>query len=436
MRIAIYSINYAPEPTSTGKYTGEMASWFAQRGHHVHVVAPLPHYPQWRIYNEYKGKGFLGFHRENLDGVEVMRCPLYVPSSGRVTAKTRIAYETTFCLSAGRYFLPRCLPTGSRPHYDVVIAVCPPVQTAVYPWLLQLTHRVPWVFHIQDLQVDAAIRLGILRNRRLASVMSKIESFFLRRATRVSTITEPMRQRIVQRGVPQERTLLLPNWANLDVVKPTDTNNFFRHQLGFSSDDMVLMYAGNMGQKQGLEGLLSAIDRLRNDKRLRFILVGSGVARTQIESSAAKMGLIDQGNLTLLPVQPIEKLSSMLAVADVHLIIQRQEAADLVMPSKLTNILAAGRPTIATADPETALGQLIENEHIGLACKPNCTEALVAAIQQLAGNTQLRRQMGYNARRYAEMALSQDLILSRFESQLQAVNIRHQGRPIESDESS
>lgn len=416
MRILIYSINYAPEPTSTGKYAGELAVWLAARGHEVEAIAPLPHYPQWSVYPAYRGKGVLGFHRETLDGVRVLRCPLYVPHAGRrIGAFRRLLYEASFGLSAGAWFLQRLL-TGRR--YDVLIAICPPVQLGFWPWLYRVFRRSPWVFHIQDLQVDAAVRLGMLKHQGLSKWMYAFEGFMLRRASAVSTISEPMCQRLIERGAEAERAWLTPNWANLNQVQPGERNNDFRTELNLSDDQLLFTYAGNVGAKQGLEVVLEAADRLREDKRVCFAVIGSGAAQADLAERAKRMKL---ANVRLLPVQPTERLGAMLAAADVHLVIQRAAAADLVMPSKLTNILSAGRPCLATTESGTALASVLAQSGAGVICQPDDAAALAGAVRALADDQPGRRRMGYNARQYAQRSLDQEVILADFEAKLQAL---------------
>ena len=204
MKLLIYSLNYAPEPTSTGKYTGEMAAWLAARGHEVEAIAGLPHYPRWKLDGRYTA-GRL--RNEWLEGVRVRRASHSIPSSRSVNARSRILMETSFTLSAARYWLPK-LFSSRRP--DVVIAVMPPLQIGVWPLLYAWVRRVPWVLHVQDLQVDAALRLNLLKVGRLGRLLYWVESFLLRRATRVSTITKSMRARVVSKGVRDSRVWLSP----------------------------------------------------------------------------------------------------------------------------------------------------------------------------------------------------------------------------------
>lgn len=408
LRLLVYGLNYAPELTATGKYTGEMAAWLAARGHRVEAIAAPPHYPEWRVHEAYRHPGF---RREELEGVRVYRAPLFVPAPDCVSARNRILMECTYTASALRWWLPVLL---SRRH-DAVIAVCPPLQVGLYPWLYRCLRGVPWVFHLQDLQVDAALRLGIWKTRRLARVAYGVEGFLLRRATRVSTITEAMRRRLLAKGVPEERTWLFPNWADTDHIRPLPADNPFRAGLCPERERVVVMHAGNMGEKQGLELVLEAAAALREDPRLLFVLVGDGAARARLEKMAAGMGL---QNVRFLPLQPRERLPQVLASADIHLVVQRAEAAEMVMPSKLANILAAGRPCVATAEVNTTLHEVLSRHGTGLATPPGEVGPFARAIQQLAAAPAQREEMGRNARAYAERYLEKEQVLRDFEARL------------------
>lgn len=417
MNVLIYGLNYAPEPTGIGKYTGEMAECLAAQGHAVEVICGLPHYPQWRVAAGYDG---FRFRSETLAGVCVRRARHYVPAADRLRARTRIVLETSFTWGAARFWLPRFF---SRRKPDVVIAVMPPMQIGVWPLLYNWVRGVPWVLHVQDLQLDAALRLGMLPGGVLGRMLYRIEAFLLRHATRVSTITEAMRQRVIEKGAPPERAWLFPNWADIEAVRPGPRENDFRKEFDIDPETVLVLYAGGMGEKQGLELVLEAARRCADEPRLQFLMAGAGGAQPRLERQAAAMGL---QNLRFVPVQPVERLAEMLAAGDIHLVVQRRDAADLVMPSKLTNILAAGRPCIATADGGTALAEVVAGHATGLITPPDDLEALTEAILTLAADQALRAQCGDNARHYAEAHLDRDVILSRFEQQTLALTAHRQ----------
>jgi colanic acid biosynthesis glycosyl transferase WcaI len=409
LRLLFVSLNFSPELTATGKYTGEMAEWFAERGHMVDAIAGMPHYPEWSIREDYKGRGFA---QECLKGVTVLRTPHTVPRADRVSAGARILMECSFSAASLYWWLGIML---RRQSYDVVIAICPPMQDAVMPWLYGLIRRVPWVFHIQDFQVDAAVRLKMLKLGVFGRVLYGIENFFLKQASRVSTITPAMCRRAAEKGTDPGRVWHVPNWADITGIVPSDRDNGFRRELGLSDDQTLVLYAGGMGAKQGLEVVVEAAAALRDHGSIQFAIVGMGADRPRLEAMAAALELT---NLRFLPLQPLERVSEMLAAGDIHLVVQRADAADLVMPSKLSNILAAGRPVIATATAQTALHDTLEGHDCGITVEPENVQALSLAVLRLSADTPARQRMGVNGRRYAEQYLSKDAILGRFEEQL------------------
>lgn len=409
MRILLYSLNFAPEPTGVGKYTGEMAAWLIERGHAVDVICGLPHYPAWNVAPRYRKRGA---RRESLAGAQVYRAPHYVPSSAAVRSRTRILMEITFTLSAARYWIPILL---ARSKADVVIAVIPPLQIAVWPRIYNALRGVPCVLHVQDLQVDAALRLNMLDAKWLGRVLYWAERRLLMGATRVATITNAMRQRVISKGVSDSKVWLFPNWANIEHVRPQDRNNEFRQSLVENERTTLVVYAGSMGEKQGLELILDTAEELRNRSDVKFLLVGAGPARARLMRASADREL---HNLQFLDVQPVHRLSAMLAAGDIHLVVQRREAADLVMPSKLANILASGRACVVTADRGTVLAATVETNGLGVVVPPENPSALAEAVSALAVDEARRMQYGARARVFAEEHLSRDRIIGSFERKL------------------
>jgi colanic acid biosynthesis glycosyl transferase WcaI len=199
------------------------------------------------------------------------------------------------------------------------------------------------------------------------------------------------------------------------LVRPLPRNNAFREQYGFTDEQTVCLYSGNMGEKQGMDLIIQAADRLRNVQNIQFVMAGDGAAKSRLEELSEQANL---DNLRFVPLQPVEQLPEFLAFADVHFVIQKRQVADLVMPSKLTNILAAGRPTLATAAEGTSLYQLLTSEDAGLVTSPEDLAAFVNAILALHQSPALRERLGHHARKYAEKFLDKESILSGFETTL------------------
>jgi len=228
-----------------------------------------------------------------------------------------------------------------------------------------------------------------------------------------------MVERALAKGVAEDRAVLFPNWVDVDAIYPIDPaergRNGIRREIAAQVPEIdskvVLLYSGNMGAKQGLELFAPLAEKFAKDSRVHFIFCGDGAFRPQLE-----LLLAGRANVTLLPLQPLERLNDLLNAADIHLLPQRAGAADLVMPSRLTGMLASGRPVVATAAPGTQVAQVVEG--CGLAVRAEDPAALYAAVLQLVEDRELRLRLGRAAREYAVEHLGRDHVLHRFEDDL------------------
>ena len=410
MRILIHGINFAPELTGTGKYTGEMAEWLTVRGHEVCVVTAPPYYPEWRI-----GAGYSAwkYRRDSYSGGSVVyRCPLWVPS--RASGLKRLLHLFSFAVSSFPVMLRQVF---WQP--DLVWVVEPALFCAPGTWLAaRLCGAKTWL-HVQDFEVDAAFDLGLLKGRWLRRMVLTVERWLLRRFDRVSTISHRMLARLDTKGVPEERQMLFPNWVDTEQIFPMPERGggSLRQDLGLPDDAVVALYSGNMGQKQGLEIVIEAARTLVSESRIRFVMCGQGAGFAQLRAMAE-----DLSNIVWLPLQPLERLNELLNMADIHLLPQRADAADLVMPSKLTGILASGRPVVATAAEGTEVWSVVAGR--GINTPPGDAEAFAEAVRALAGNADERMRLGRQGRKYAEENLSTDAVLLRFERELLLIAAR------------
>jgi colanic acid biosynthesis glycosyl transferase WcaI len=413
LRILLHGINYSPELTGIGKYSGEMAEWLASRGHGVRVVTAPPYYPAWRVRTDYRAWSYRTEPAGGPDQVRVYRCPVYVPR--QPSGRTRLLHLGSFMLSS----LPIMLSQAQwRP--DVVLTIEPTLMSAVAGLMTaRIAEAVAWL-HVQDFEVDAAFGLGLLesegRVRRLAEM---VERQVMRGFDHISTVSEKMMQRLPEKGVPVEKTVMFPNWVDTDAIAPLQGPSRLRRQLGLAPERVVLMYAGNMGMKQGLELLPLLAQEFAPDPRIHFLFCGDGAYHAQLAGMVR-----GTANVTMLPLQPFDRLNDLLNAADIHLLPQRPDAADLVMPSKLTGMLASGRPVIATAASGTQVA--ITLGPCGIAVPPLDNGALFTAVRTLADRPEMRRALGVAARAHAVEHLGRERVLERFEAELQAaVDERH-----------
>ena len=401
MRLAIYGINYRPELTGIGKYSREMAEWLSARGHEVRVVTAPPYYPQWHVLEGYSQ---FRYEREPLDGVEVWRCPVWVPS--RPSGLKRIFHLASFALSSFPIMLSQVF---WRP--NIILVVEPPLFCAPTSLFVSwLCDARSWL-HVQDFEVDAAFDLGVLSSARLRRIVSRLENWLMSKFDRVSTISDQMIVRLSTKGVSPEKQVLFPNWVDIDHIYPIESTSLFSEPFDITEQDIVFLYSGNMGEKQGLEIIIEAAQRLVDHKNIRFVMCGQGAAYCRLRDLADGLG-----NIHWLPLQPLDKLNDLLNMADVHLLPQRADAADLVMPSKLTGMLASGRPVLATALEGTQIAKVLELS--GVIVPPEDSTALADAILYLARQPELCRRMGLAGRDYAVSHLSRDAVLLKFEEAL------------------
>lgn len=401
MKILVYGLNYAPELTGIGKYTGEMAEWLAARGHEVRVITTPPYYPDWKVGAGYRAGAYC---REQRGGVSVWRAPLWVPVNPG--GLKRLIHLASFALSS----LPLLLrQVFWRPQ---LVWVAAPAFFCVPGALVtaRLSGAAAWL-HVQDYEIDAAFDLGMLKGQRLRRFVLGVEGWLLRRFDRVSTISHKMVERARDKGVAGERIRLFRNWVDTGAITPLTAPSDYRRRLGIPDQAVVALYSGNMGNKQGLEILGEVAIRLRDQPELRFVFCGNGSGREALEQQCAGLA-----NVQFLDLQPLDQLNDLLGLADVHLLPQRADAADLVMPSKLTGMLASGRPVIVTAHAGTELAITVAN--CGLVVPPEDPAALSAALLSLAGDAAERRRLGIVSRDYAARQLNRDTILASFEADL------------------
>lgn len=402
MKLLVYGINFAPELTGIGKYTGEMVAWLSARGHDVRVVTAPPYYPDWKVRAGYSSSRYT---REEWNGAQVFRTPLWVPS--KVNGARRLLHLASFALAS----IPALLAQW-RWKPDVVWMTEPPLFCTPAGLLFARMRSARSWLHIQDYEVDAAFELGLLKGDRLRSIVSGGERTLLRRFDRVSTISQRMLERALGKGVAPERLLSFPNWADVSAIRPLAGPSPYRRELGIADDAVVALYSGNMGAKQGLELLADVAQQTRHIPDIVFVFCGGGSGRDALMARCAGLG-----NVRFLDLQPVDRLGELLGLADVHLLPQRADAADLVMPSKLTGMLSSGRPVLAGARADTELGKVVSE--CGRIVPPEDVASFAAALQGLAADAALRRALGVHARRFAEDHFARDAVLERFERDLE-----------------
>lgn len=399
--LLFFGLNYSPELTGIGPYTAGLAEELTRRGHRVQALVGQPYYPRWRIEKAAGG----AWSHERLHGVGVTRCPLYVPR--RPTVLRRMVHYLSFALSSTVPLLR--LLIAERP--AVVFAVAPSLLACMVPLIPARILRIPFWLHLQDFEVEMAVATGLVGKRGLAARLAiGFEGVMLRAADMVSTISPAMAARLEAKGVAPQRIVQLRNWATqAERLKHPGLDD------GAGSWGLcgrtVALYAGTIAAKQGLEVVVEAARLLQERGDLAFVICGEGANRAELE--AAGTGL---ANLVFLPLQQPDRFAQLLRRADIHLLPQTAGAADLVLPSKLPNMLASGRPVIVTALPGTGLAEEVEG--CGLVTPPGDPRALAEAVEALLADPALAERLGEEGERRARERWALRGVADRFEAAL------------------
>lgn len=391
--------NYHPELTGIGRYNGEMLEWLSTQGYDCTTIATYPYYPQWKIDPAYKKK-YRWYSKEKKGNIEIYRCPHYIPAQpGGVK---RMMLDFSFFISG--FFKTIQLVFGKK--RDIIIVVSPPLVPTLLGIVYKFFRGGKLLFHVQDLQIEAARDLQMIRSKALIKLLFGLESFIMKRATFQSSISTGMVNKVKAKS--GRDVILFPNWSDTSRFFPLERQGL-KTAFGFLETDTVVLYSGAIGEKQGLDIILSAAGHLHDNTSVKFVICGSGPYKENLKQRTAELG---RTNVFFLDLQPAEELNRFLNMADIHLVIQKADASDLVMPSKLTNILAVGGLAIVTANPGNSLYDEINDHQMGLIAEAENAESLINAIKK--GMSDATSQYKANARRYAEDFLSIDKVMKRF----------------------
>ena len=393
MKILVWGINYAPEVTGIAPCNTALCEYLRRAGHDAQMLTSFAYYPEWRKSPADQGRLY---RTDHINGVPVHRCWHYVPS--RVSALKRIVHEGSLVAAS---FL-RALTLG---RFDAAVVVSPPLLLGAAAWLLTVLRGTPFIFHVQDLQPDAAVGLRMLKPSAFTRLLYRLEAFAYRHAARVSGISDGMLRAFARKGVDPGKIVYFPNGAALPDAASLPPPGKWRTRHGIANGDFLAVYSGNMGVKQGLEILLEAA-ALTRDKRVRIIVCGEGAARHRI---AEEIALHPQANVRLLPLQDDEAYREMMVDADLCLITQQRGTGQFFFPSKLLSALAYGKPILAVADADSELALAMDKGGFGYRVAPGEARQLAEALDQAASSPADLVRLGILAREFVRRFDSEEV---------------------------
>jgi colanic acid biosynthesis glycosyl transferase WcaI len=383
MKLLVASINFWPDHSGIALYSTDLPVYMAEKGYDVTMATGFSYYPKWCKLPDDRRKLFA---RENYKGVRVMRGYLYVPE--KVSTIRRIFHELSFVLFAIFNFIR----AGRQ---NCIIVISPPLLLGLVGILFKWLWGARLVFHIQDLQPDAAISLGMVKKGLLIRLLLRIEKFIYAQSDHVATITEGMRKRLLQKGVPFEKLGLYYNWINVAEASMAREAGKFRSQHPELKDKWLVAYAGNIGIKQGVDVLVVLAEAMRGFDRVHFVIAGDGADKERLQKLAAEKNL---ANLTFLPFLSQPDYFDLLQDIQLCFIAQRKGTGDVFFPSKLLGIMAMSKPMLISADMESELACFVRKNNSGLTVEAGNVGQLATSVQRLFENSILLNELGKNAR--------------------------------------
>jgi colanic acid biosynthesis glycosyl transferase WcaI len=397
MKLLCLAYYFPPEIGSGPHLPYELCESLARRGHDVSVVTGFPRYHVEVMPSKYRRHMFF---REEMGGVKVFRVnvPNTCTKQRYLRGATQQVIPWLYALRAMRLEKP-----------DVVFTITPPLALGQAARLVARRFGVPYVVNVQDLFPQNVIDLGMLRQRGLIKFFKWIERGIYRKSSAITVMSEGNRDFVLSKGGTLDRVRIIPNWVDTELIQPGDRINDFSKVHGLA-ENFIVLFAGTMGWSQGLNVVVDAARLLIGLPDIRFLLVGDGVEKERIQKRSE-----DLPNVTFLPIQSKDVYPQVLAAGDVALVTLRPEVGTPTVPSKISTIMSAGRPIVASIPLDGDVPKLIAKADCGLVVPPADARALADAILTLKNDPGKTRRLGANGRLYAERHLSRSECVARYE---------------------
>ncbi len=396
--IALIGVNYFPEDSAIGLYTTEKSEFLSSLGYDVTVITGFPYYPNWKISDSHKNKK--RFIRESHADINILRYKQYVPANP--TFFRRIVHLVDFTI--GSYFNSRKVKKC-----DIVISIVPFTSSILLGYLMKRRLKAKLWVHVQDFEFDAALQTGVGKRRGgLFGLLFKLEKWLFSKADLASTISVSMHEKLKDKT--SANTFLLPNW--IDQSKFNDIQGIPHRHM--ESEKTKILYSGNIGDKQDWDTFIQFCNEL-DSSNFEVVLVGNG---------ARKDWLLDQlkhcDHLKYYPPVPYEELPSLLHSADIHVLFQKLDVLDTVMPSKVLGMMASGKPSLIIGHPESEVRHIIEDSEGGIYLS-SYSDEVMQQLKKLSNNSSQAIQLGENAKTYIVKHFSKTRILADMRAKLEAL---------------
>ncbi|RNL83558.1 colanic acid biosynthesis glycosyltransferase WcaI [Sinomicrobium pectinilyticum] len=401
--ITLIGVNYFPEDTAIGLYSTQMMDYLGQSGYKVNVITGFPYYPQWKIKDSYISKKT--FVKEEKGGETIYRYKQYVPSNPSFFKRI---------LHLGDFTLGSLWNILKIKETDLVIAVVPFTSAVFLGWVLKKKTKSKLWVHIQDFEFDAALQAGVTKQRTsrvksfFFSKLFELEKFLFSKAEVASTISYTMIEKLKTKTGRKTEIVYLPNWIDADKIDPNVSN---RHPY-LSSDKFKILYSGNIGDKQDWDNFLSFVKKLNKDK-YEVAIVGDGAKKDWLINEIKALNYV-----YYYPPVPFGELSDLLCSADLHVLFQKEDVIDTVMPSKLLGMMASGKPSLITGNNISEVRKVLTESGGGYYVQPKEMNKLLDCVHEIFLDKKKAKFMGESARKYVVFKYSKDKILKSLDKKI------------------
>lgn len=404
--VLVLTLVFPPDNVSTAHIMGNLASDLKRAGHDVRVITTTPHYniDEHAQQRQPLRRSFPFFRRSEFEGVPVLHVAM--PQKEKSVLRRLVSWSTFHVLST-------TAAVFSRPKPDVILCPSPPLTIGVSAWIIARLRRARFVYNVQEIYPDIAISLGALKSRTLIGLARALERFVYRRSSAITVIAPRMQQRLIERGVPQSKLLVIPNFVDTADLMPMPKDNEFSRELGIV-EKFVVNYSGNVGPAQGLETLVRAAEFLRGDDRIHFVITGNGTLFDAIRDQVRGMP-----NVTMLGYQPFSRMPAIYASSDVCVVPQAAATGSDAVPSKVYRIMACARAVLAVTESASDLATLVETSGAGVHARPDAADDLAKLLASLASDRAQSVAMGQRGYDYVRNSNTREMITKQYEEIVQ-----------------
>ena len=390
--IVVLVPHFAPDTAPTGEVITRIVDEFIAAGRRIHIVTSLPWYRTHAIEEGWTGRLV---RRERTAWGSIIRVHPF-PGKSKSNLLRRAIGFAGFSAIAGVCTL---FAGGIHRRPAAIISMSPPLTLCLTGWLAARLRFTTAIFNIQDVFPDAAIETGAITNKRIISAARWLERVSYQRSDAVVVLSEDLRDNVAAKVSPRhvDKVTVIPNFVDADRIVPMNRMTPYRRELNIG-DEIVVMYAGNVGYSQSLTMLLHAAKHMPG---ITFVINGDGAARAELETQAAGLP-----NIRFAGYQPRDRVGEVLASGDIHVVPLRAGLGAVSVPSKTYSILAAARPVVAAIDPGTEVTRILEHSGAGVSVAPDDEEVFTAALQHMVANIDEAREQGRKGRQWVETHVS------------------------------